>query len=113
MVYSYWEHINEERVLFRRRQPELGTGAEEEWADVHACARLMRGDKFGVFGDCEMDGLEEKLNWWLGNGDERGGVLHSTGILIWTEDANLAIFLAEGFEALVTVLALGLDVSTK
>lgn len=65
----------------------------------------MRRDEVRVLGNREVHCLQEDIDRGLRDSNEGSRVLHSAGVFLGPEDANLAILLAESLEALITVLA--------
>lgn len=75
------------------------SGCNEQWADVHPGSETIGRDVLSIAGDSEMDALGEELNGWLGKADERGGVAHTVGVLVRSEDADLTILLTESWNS--------------
>lgn len=82
------------------------TASKQEWTHIHAGARCMWGDKLGVPCDGHVDGFEEELFRRGRHGDEGGAVLHSARVHGGAEEVDTTVIWgAEGFEALVALLA--------
>jgi hypothetical protein len=93
-------------VLLRRTQAQLGRATKQKRTDVHGRSCAVRGNVLGVQADGELDTLLEVLDRDVGDGDGGGGVLHTLGILLGTEDVDgLVVRSAVGFQSLVALLA--------
>lgn len=105
VVDANGEDIDAESVFLRRAEAELGRGSKYERADVHCCTSLERRHVRGIEGDGGVDGFDEDILWDLGDGDKVCRVLHAEGVFGGTEDLDGVAWGAEGFEALISLLA--------
>jgi hypothetical protein len=66
----------------------------------------MRGHKLRIQRDGSLNSLDEHINRNARHGDDVGGVLHTSGVTVGTEDGDCVVAgEAEGFESFVGLLA--------
>lgn len=105
VVDTNGEDVDAESVFLWRAEAELGGGPKDERANVHCGAGLEGGHESGVEGYCGVDGFDEDVLRYLGDGDEVCGVLHAEGVFGRAEDLDGVVGGAEGLQALIGLLA--------
>lgn len=93
-------HHDQESELGSRVEADLGSSAQQEWAQVQCSARAVGGHKLEVTSDSTFTCLDKHVFGDGGHAGQIGRVLHAACVCVWAEDADLAILAPERLDSL-------------